>query len=370
MATRDLKGVALSQPERPRTLQSRGYPVETGDPALYGRVAHGFGDPLVHVRVEGVGDELDPGGELGDDGGGGELHLRVDLLGAGEQGAAEDAGVAEHVVHALPVGGEGGARREGVLRLDLGVGVRERQDHLPLPHRLRLYEARHARRRHDDVGLAHDGLHVHDLDALRAGALVGERVRVGAEHLLRPRVHHEGGYPEPGGPEPDLPDNLILQPQAGMPAGHQRRAERDDGRAVDVVVHNGLGQGLYQASLDLEALRRRDVLEVDASEAWRYAHHGLHELVHVLRIYEDRHSRDAGELVVEDGLALHHRHRGYRPDVPEAKDPRAVRADRDAAPDHGQLACERVILGDGLARPRHPGRVHVAHVLHRPDRPG
>jgi hypothetical protein len=36
--------------------QPRWYPVESGDPALYGRLSHGVGDPLVHVGVEGVGD--------------------------------------------------------------------------------------------------------------------------------------------------------------------------------------------------------------------------------------------------------------------------------------------------------------------------
>jgi hypothetical protein len=78
----------------------------------------------------------------------------------------------------------------------------------------------------------------------------------------------------------------------------------------------------------------------------------------------------AGELLVEDGLALHHRHRGHRPDIPQSQHPRSVRADGDAAPDHGQLARERGVLDDGLARPRYPWRVHVAHILNGPDRVG
>ena len=78
------------------------------------------------------------------------------------------------------------------------------------------------------------------------------------------------------------------------PAGHQRCPERDDGRAVDVVVHDGLRERLYQAGLYLEALRRRDVLEVDPAERRRDAHHRLDEFVHIFGVYEDGHCRDAG----------------------------------------------------------------------------
>src|SRR5215210_5556295 len=336
---------------RPPLLESRGRAVEVRDPALYGRIPYGGGDLQVHGGIEGGGDELALRGEGGEDLGGGDLHLGVDLLRPREQGTAEDAGVAEDVVHALAVGGEGGARREGVLGLYLGVGVRDRQDHLPLAHHLRLDEARNTRRGDHHVGLVHDGLHLGDLYALRAGALVREWVRVRGEHPLGPGVHHEGGDPEARGAQPDLAYYLLTQSQPGLAAGDQRRGEGDYGRAVDVVVHDGLGEPLYEAGLYLEALRRRDVLEVDAAKARRDAHHRLDELVHVLGVYQDRHSRDAGELLVEDGLAFHHRHRGHGPDVPQAQDAGPVRADGDAAPDHGQLARQRGVLDDGLARP-------------------
>src|SRR5215217_123359 len=351
-------------------LQAGRCPVEAGGPALYGRLPHGVGDLQVHGRVEGVWDELALWGEGGQDLGGGDLHLGVDLLRAGHQGATEDAGVAEDVVHAAAVGGEGGARREGVLGFYLGVGVRERQDHLPLAHHLRLDEAGHARRRDHHVGLIHDCLHVGDLYALRAGALVRERVRVRGEHPLGPGVHHEGGDTEARGAQPDLAYHLLAQLQPGLAAGDQRRGERDYSRAVDVVVHNGLGEPLYEAGLYLETLRRRDVFEVDPAEPRRDVNHRLDEGVHVPGIDQYGHRRDAGELVVEDGLALHHRHRGHRPDIAQAQHSRSVRADGDAAADHGQLARERGILDDGLARPRHSWGVHVAHVLHRPDRMG
>src|SRR3712207_8992461 len=47
----------------------------------------------------------------------------------------------------------------------------------------------------------------------------------------------------------------------------------------------------------------------------------FHELVHVLGVYEYGHRGDVGELVVEDRLALHHRHRGDGPDVAQPQHP-------------------------------------------------
>src|ERR671921_505744 len=347
--------------------QSCGSPVEVCDPALYSRFPHGLGYLQEDVWVEGVGDEFPTGSQGGEDLGGGQLHLGVDPARPREQGTAEDARVAQDVVDAAAVGGEGRPGRQGGVGFYLGVGVGECQDHLPLAHHRGFDQARYPRRRDDNVGLRHDGLHVGNLDTLRVGALVGERVRVRAEHPLRPGLHHQVGDTVAGRAETDLADHRILQPQSGVAAGHERRGERDDGGAVDIVVHDGLGERPYQAGLYLETLGSRDVLEVDPAERRRDAHDRLDKLVHVVGVYEDGHRRYAGELVVEDRLPLHNRHRGDGPDVAESEHPRPVRADGDAAAYHGQLACECGVLGDGLARARHPWSVDVAHVLHRPD---
>jgi hypothetical protein len=153
-------------------------------------------------------------------------------------------------------------------------------------------------------------------------------------------------------------------------AGDEHSRERHDGSAVDVVVHHRFVEGFYQPGLYLEALRRRDVFEMDAAERRRDAHDGLDELAWVFRVNQDRHRGDVGELVVEDGLTFHHGHRGDRSYVAQSEDARAVRADGDAASDHSQLAGERGVLGNRHARPRHPRGVDVAHVLNRPHWPG
>jgi hypothetical protein len=52
----DTKGAGVDRTGSLFSSQPRWYPVESGDPALYGRLSHGVGDPLVYVGVEGVGD--------------------------------------------------------------------------------------------------------------------------------------------------------------------------------------------------------------------------------------------------------------------------------------------------------------------------
>src|SRR5215211_2772525 len=321
-------------------LEAHGCSVEVGDAALDRCVSHGVCDLFVHVRVEGVGDEFGACGEGGYLLCGGELHGEVDLLGPREEGAAEDAGVAEHVVHARSVRGEGCSRLDGLVGVDLGVGVGEGQYYLSFTHHGGVYEVRSSRRRHDDVGLTHDGLHVCYLDALFLGPLVREGVGVGADYPPRTSVGHQGGDPEACGAESDLAYHLLLECQPGVTAGDKRGSERHDGRAVHVVVHHGYVEGLFEAGLYLEALWRRDVLEVDSAERRRYAYDGLYELICVFGVDQDGHRRDTGELVVEDGLPLHHGHRGDGTYISQTQNARAVRADGDAAPDHRQLAGE------------------------------
>src|SRR4051794_6082147 len=107
-----------------------------------------------------------------------------------------------------------------------------------------------------------------------------------------------------------------------------------------------------------------------AAKSGRDVNHRLYELVYVLRVDQNRHCRDVGELVVEDCLALHHRHRRHRPYITQAQHARAIRTNGDAAADHGELACERGVVGDGHGCPSHSRRVDVTHVLDRPHRLG
>jgi hypothetical protein len=98
---------------------------------------------------------------------------------------------------------------------------------------------------------------------------------------------------------------------------------------VLVVVEDGDVELAPQAPLDLEAARRRDVLEVDPAESRRDRLHDRDDLVGVGGVEADRPGVDPGELLEEHRLALHHRHGRLRADVPKPQDGRPVGHDGD-----------------------------------------
>ena len=69
------------------------------------------------------------------------------------QRAAEEPWKRERVVHRATVRGEGGPCSERRCGLDLGLGIREREDDLPAPHLRRGDEAGLTGGRDDDVRL-------------------------------------------------------------------------------------------------------------------------------------------------------------------------------------------------------------------------
>ena len=124
----------------------------------------------------------------------------------------------------------------------------------------------------------------------------------------------------------------------------QRVGERggdDDRRTVLVVVEDRDVQALPEPALDLEAARRRDVLQVDAAEAGRDHLDGAHDLVGVLAGQADRPGVDVGEPLEQRGLALHHRQRRTRSDVAEPQHRRAVGDHRDRVALDRQLGTRR-----------------------------
>ena len=108
-----------------------------------------------------------------------------------------------------------------------------------------------------------------------------------------------------------------------------QRGQGHDRRAVLVVVKDGDVQALLEATLDLEAPRRRDVLEVDAAVGRRDSRDRVDDLVDRAGLHAHRDGIDVGEVLEEHGLALHHGHRCERSDGPEAEHGGAVADDGD-----------------------------------------
>ena len=137
----------------------------------------------------------------------------------------------------------------------------------------------------------------------------------------------------------------------------------DDRGAVLVIVEHRDGHALLELALDLEALRRLDVLEIDAAEGRLEPGDRFDEFVDVGRIDLDVEDIDAGELLEQDGLAFHHRFRGERADVAQAEYGRAVGHDADEVAASGETRCHRGIVGDGGAGMRNAGRVSQREVV-------
>ena len=123
-----------------------------------------------------------------------------------------------------------------------------------------------------------------------------------------------------------------------------------------------------------EALRRLDVLEVDAAEGRLERGDDVDELVGVGLVDLDVEHVDAGELLEQAALAFHHRLAGQRADVAQAQHGGAVGDDGDqvAARGVGSAASSGssrdLQAGGGHARASRPAQVALGgHVLGRQD---
>jgi hypothetical protein len=101
------------------------------------------------------------------------------------------------------------------------------------------------------------------------------------------------------------------------------RADHDGG-AVLVVVEDRDLHALAQLALDVEALGRLDVFEVDAAEGGLQRGDDVDQLVGVALVDLDVEHVDAGELLEQHALAFHHRLAGQRADVAQAQHGGAV----------------------------------------------
>jgi hypothetical protein len=124
-----------------------------------------------------------------------------------------------------------------------------------------------------------------------------------------------------------------------------------------VVVEDRDLHPLAQLALDVEAVRRLDVLEVDAAEGGFERGDAVDQLVEVLLVDLDVEHVDAGELLEQHALAFHHRLGGQRADVTQAEHGGAIGHHRDQVAARG-IAEGVVRVGrDLLAGRGHAGRV-------------
>jgi len=150
--------------------------------------------------------------------------------------------------------------------------------------------------------------------------------------------------------------------------GVAQRGDHHDRGAVLVVVEHGDVELGAQAVLDLEAARRGDVLEVDTGEDGCDRLDMGDDVVHRMGVQADRERVDVREALEEGGLALHHRHRGERPEIAQTQDRGAIGDHGDGVALDGQAAGVLRILRDRLDHPRHAGGVDHGEVVAVADR--
>jgi hypothetical protein len=106
----------------------------------------------------------------------------------------------------------------------------------------------------------------------------------------------------------------------------------DDRGAVLVVVEDGDPERPAERLLDVEALRRLDVLQVDAPDGRLEELAEPDDVLGVLGADLEVEHVEVRELLEEVALALHHRLAGERPDVAQAEHRRAVGDHRHQVP--------------------------------------
>ena len=131
-----------------------------------------------------------------------------------------------------------------------------------------------------------------------------------------------------------------------------------------IIVEDRDIEFLTEPSFDLEASRGADVLQVDAAEGRRQTFYRADDLLAVLGVQTDRKSVDVRKFLEQDGLALHDRHGGLRPDVAQAEHRAAIAHHRDQIA-LGRIAVHRFFIGvDLAARLRYAWGVSEAEILH------
>ncbi len=301
-------------------------------------------------------------GKVGDLAHAGELHGVRDLGRAAVERAAEDVRKAQHVVDLVRVvraarGDDAvGAHGLGELGADFGLGVGEREDDGLVRHGLDHLGREHAGRRaaKEHVRALH-----HVGQRARAGVLcvarLGFVIAAGAafiDHALG--VHHEDVFT----PHAELHHHIDAGKGRCARArdGHldridalahelqavEQRGARDDGRAVLVVVEHRDVHALAQLALDVKALGRLDVLEVDAAQRGFERGDDFDELVRVALGEFDVEHVDAGKLFEQAAFALHHGLARERADVAQPEHGRAVG-------DHAHEVAARGVV-EGLGR--------------------
>jgi len=143
----------------------------------------------------------------------------------------------------------------------------------------------------------------------------------------------------------------------------QQRCARDDGRSMLVIVEHRNLHRLAQGLLDLKAIGRLHVFQVDSAECRLKQLAQLDDLFGIVAVHLDIKHVHVGKSLEEHGLALHDGLAGEGSDVAESEHRRSVAEHRHQVAAARVFKCVLRILLDleaGLGYSRRIGQAEVA----------
>src|SRR5262249_50580695 len=130
--------------------------------------------------------------------------------------------------------------------------------------------------------------------------------------------------PSPRSPKAYLTNNTVTQAAPCLPRGIRQSCECNDRGPMLVVVQYRLGDPCAQLLLDLEALGRGYIPELDRPEGTLNGRAGPDPPSGARLVEKDGHSTETHEISKQGSLALHHGKTRERTNVAESEHRRAV----------------------------------------------
>ena len=130
-----------------------------------------------------------------------------------------------------------------------------------------------------------------------------------------------------------------------------------------VVVEDGDIAALLESALDLKAPGGRDVPQIDAAKRPGQQRHGVDDLIHVVGPDAQGDGVHPAKGFEQGAFALHHRHPGLRPDVPQTEDGAAVGDHSHQVAPAGVLIGQLHIVPDPETGLGHPGGIGDGQLL-------
>jgi len=263
------------------------------------------------------------------------------------QGAAEDIGEPQHIVHLIRiVGAPGGhdeilARGVRYFRADLRIGVGECKHDRSARHGLHHLRCQDIRRRNADeyVGATHRIGKRTLVGHLRVAALVEIEISARClDHALA--VKQQDVVALRAKRDQQLDGGESRRPcteQYYLRLGEllalefkrvQQASANNDCRAVLVVMEDRNVEVSAQHLFDGEAVGRRNVFQIDATEGRGDVGHGFDKRLERRRVDLDIKNVDICKALEQHRLAFQHRLGGERPAIAKAENRRAITDDR------------------------------------------